>query len=67
MIRATGAQVAVVKDGTVHILPITMGRHYGSEVEVLKGLEENDALVVNPNDNILEGVAVRVAPPAAAK
>lgn len=67
MIRATGAQVAVVQDGTVHIVLITMGRDYGSEVEVLKGLKENDELVVNPNDNILEGVAVRVAPPTAAK
>lgn len=67
IIRGTGAQVAKVTNGTVHIVPITIGRDYGSEVEVLKGLSENDELVVNPNDHILDGVSVRVAPPVAAK
>lgn len=66
IIRATGALVAVVRDGKVTITKITVGRDYGSEVEVLKGLAEGDQLVVNPGDNIVDGVAVRIAPSATA-
>lgn len=66
MIRATGAQVALVRDGKVIITKIIIGRDYGSEVEVIKGLAEGDQLVVNPGDNIVDGVMVRIAPPAAA-
>ena len=65
IIRSNGAQVALVRDGTVHITKITMGRDYGAEVEVLSGLAEGDQLVVNPGDDIAEGVAVRVAASAA--
>lgn len=65
VIRATGAQVAIVRDNKVSIAKITIGRDYGSEVEVLKGLNEGDQLVVNPGDNIVDGTAVRVAPPVA--
>lgn len=64
IIRSTGAQVAVVRDGTVHITKITIGRDYGSEVEVASGINEGDMLVVNPGDEIADGVSVRVAPPA---
>lgn len=65
IIRSSGAQVALVRDGKVHITKITVGRDYGSEVEVTSGLVEGDTLVVNPGDDISEGLAVRIAAPAA--
>lgn len=65
IIRSSGAQVALVRDGKVHITKITVGRDYGSEVEVTSGLVEGDTLVVNPGDDISEGIVVRVAAPAA--
>lgn len=63
IIRSTGAQVAVVRDGKVHLTKITLGRDYGQEVEVLSGLSEGDKLVVNPSDDIADGASVRVAAP----
>ncbi|MEO7363172.1 MAG: efflux transporter periplasmic adaptor subunit, partial [Gemmatimonadaceae bacterium] len=63
IIRATGAQVAMVRDGKIVMTKITVGRDYGAEVEVLSGLSDGDQLVVNPGDNIIDGAAVRVAPP----
>lgn len=61
--RSTGIMVAVVRDGKVHITKITLGRDFGQEVEVLSGLSEGDKLVVNPSDDIADGVSVRVATP----
>ena len=67
IIRSTGAQVAIVRDGKVFIAAVTLGRDYGSEVEVLSGVNANEMLVVNPGDDIANGLSVRVAPPAAKK
>ncbi|MES2524264.1 MAG: efflux RND transporter periplasmic adaptor subunit [Gemmatimonadota bacterium] len=60
MTRAEGPQVAVVRDGRVRILPVTLGRDYGAQIEVLTGVTPDDRLVVNPGDDMVEGVAVRV-------
>ena len=65
IIRSSGAQVAMIRDGKIHITKITTGRDYGAEVEVLSGLNAGDQLVVNPGDDIADGVAVRVAVPVA--
>ncbi|MEP6833827.1 MAG: efflux RND transporter periplasmic adaptor subunit [Gemmatimonas sp.] len=65
IIRSTGAQVALVQNGKIHIAQITVGRDYGTEVEVSSGLNEGDRLVVNPGDDIVEGLIVRVAAPVA--
>jgi RND family efflux transporter MFP subunit len=58
--RAQGAQVAVVKNGRVHLTPITIGHDYGDTVEVLAGVTANDVLVLAPPDSLSEGAAVRV-------
>lgn len=42
------------------------GRDFGSELEVLAGLTVDDALVVNPGDDVPHGAMVRVAQPTAA-
>ncbi|MEO7999700.1 MAG: efflux RND transporter periplasmic adaptor subunit [Gemmatimonadaceae bacterium] len=65
LIRSTGVQVAMVRDNKVIITKISVGRDYGTEVEVLKGLNAGDQVVVNPGDNIVDGLAVRVAAPVA--
>ena len=66
IVRATGALVAVVRDGKVHMTKVTLGRDYGSEVEIVTGLTAGDMLVVNPSDDIVDGLTVRVALPAKA-
>ena len=63
MLRADGPQVAIVRDGKVHVQKVTLGRDYGKEVEVLSGVALGDALVVNPGDEVRDGVVVRVAKP----
>jgi RND family efflux transporter MFP subunit len=65
LFRAEGLRVAVVKDGKADLVPITLGRDFGSEVEVLIGLQGNENLVVNPPDSLVSGQQVRLAQNAA--
>jgi RND family efflux transporter MFP subunit len=63
VIRTDGPQVAVVRaNHTVHYQKILLGRDYGDRVEVVGGLDSDAQLVVNPSDDIREGVQVRVLP-----
>jgi membrane fusion protein, multidrug efflux system len=66
VVRADGPQVGVVEGRQVHFRPVTLGRDYGSEVELLSGVPDSAELVLNPSDDIIEGAHVRVArlPPA---
>ena len=61
--RSEGLRVAVVKNGTVKLVPITLGRDFGSTVEVVAGLTGTESVVVNPPDSLAEGQSVNVAPP----
>jgi RND family efflux transporter MFP subunit len=63
IVRAEGPQVAIVRDGKIVITPVTLGRDFGSELEVLGGVTEHDALVVNPGDDAPHGATVRVVQP----
>jgi RND family efflux transporter MFP subunit len=63
LFRAAGLQVAVVEGEHVHLKHITQGRDFGTEIEVLAGLEPGDVLVLNPPDSIVEGSQVRIAKP----
>jgi len=59
LFRSEGLRVAVVKDGKAQLVPVTLGRDFGSEVEVLTGLSGDEQLVVNPPDSIVSGQQVR--------
>ncbi|NTV46353.1 MAG: efflux RND transporter periplasmic adaptor subunit, partial [Chlorobiales bacterium] len=59
-IGAKGSQVAVVKqDGTVHFQNVQIGRDFGSELEIMSGLQGNEQLVLNVTDDIYEGRPVK--------
>jgi RND family efflux transporter MFP subunit len=59
--RGKSPQVAIVDAGQhVRLRDIAEGRDFGTEVEVLAGIEPNDTLVVNPPDSIADGVQVRI-------
>ena len=60
--RSEGLRVATVKDGTVSLLPIALGRDFGSTVEIVSGLTGAESIVVNPPDSLAEGQRVNVAP-----
>jgi RND family efflux transporter MFP subunit len=62
LFRGEGTRAAVVgSDGKVHLKPVTIGRDYGTEVEILSGLDPTDSIVLNPSDSLEEGQQVNVA------
>ncbi|AHG91806.1 efflux transporter, RND family, MFP subunit [Gemmatirosa kalamazoonensis] len=54
-----GPQVALLRGGRVHFTKVELGRDFGTEIEVLSGLDEGATVVVNPSDAVAEGIAVR--------
>ena len=59
VLKTDGPQAAVVgADHKVHFHKLVLGRDMGAELEVNSGLEEGDAVVLNPTDSIREGVTV---------
>jgi RND family efflux transporter MFP subunit len=66
LFRAAGLQVAVVDaHQRIQLKSIVQGRDFGSTIEVLSGLNADDAVVINPPDSIINGLTVRVAVPPA--
>lgn len=62
VIRPDGVYVAVVRsDGSLHYQKVTLGRDYGTEVEVPTGLRGDERVVLNPTDDLAEGMAVEAA------
>jgi RND family efflux transporter MFP subunit len=63
LFRAAGPQVVTVTNGNrIHIQKISVGRDFGTQLEVLDGLAENTKVVINPSDDLVEGVQVQVKP-----
>jgi multidrug efflux pump subunit AcrA (membrane-fusion protein) len=58
-IRHDQSQVAVVREGKVHFVPVTIGRDFGTAVEILTGLNAGDVIVVDVTDDVVEGAAVQ--------
>ena len=63
LFRPHGVQVAVVDaHDVVSLRTITLGRDFGTRVEIRSGLQGNERVVVNPSDAISAGQAVRINP-----
>jgi RND family efflux transporter MFP subunit len=59
--KSAGMQVATVVDGkTIALKPITPGRDFGTETEVLAGLKGDESVVLNPPDSLTEGQEIRL-------
>ncbi|MGI4864885.1 MAG: efflux RND transporter periplasmic adaptor subunit [Janthinobacterium lividum] len=54
----TEQKVVMVQDGKIHFQPITVSRDFGSSLEVTQGLKGGEMLVINPGENLTEGLAV---------
>ena len=59
--RSEGLRVAVVRQGRAAMLPISLGRDFGTEVEVVSGLDGSEAVITNPPDSLVNGEEVRIA------
>jgi len=63
LFRTEGPQVAIlVNDNRIHWQNIHVGRDFGTNLEVLDGLTENTKVVINPTDDLHEGIQVQVKP-----
>jgi RND family efflux transporter MFP subunit len=65
LFRAEGLRVALV-DNTqhIHLQPVTLGRDFGSTVEVTEGISDGDRMVLSPPDSLAEGQQVNLAAPS---
>lgn len=57
--RAENLHIAVVRDGRAVLLPVTLGRDFGTEVEVTSGIKVDDDVIINPPDSLTSGAQVR--------
>jgi membrane fusion protein (multidrug efflux system) len=64
--RPQGVQVATVDaQGKVALKTLTLGRDFGTRIEVLTGLGPNDSVILNPSDSIAQGESVHIDTSAA--
>jgi RND family efflux transporter MFP subunit len=62
LFRPDGVQVATVNAANrVSMQAVTLGRDFGTRVEVVSGLNGHERVIANPNDAIASGDAVHVA------
>lgn len=62
LFRAEGPQVGIAaSDGKVTLRNVTLGRDFGSTMEITDGLTSTDQVIVNPPDSLVGGMLVRVA------
>ncbi len=61
LFRSEGLRVPTVTS-TNHaaLIPVTLGRDFGSTVEVLTGLNEDTAVIADPPDSLVNGEEVRI-------
>ena len=65
LFRSEGPQLAVVgPDHKVELRPISIGRDYGTTLEVLAGVSTQDQIVINPPDSLEDGQQVNLAAPS---
>jgi len=68
IINSVGTQVAMLEDGNdkdhfkVHLLPVKIGRDFGTEVEILNNIKEGDRLITNPPADLNDGAIVSGKP-----
>lgn len=61
LFRAEGLRAIVVDaNHKLHLQPITIGRDYGTALEVLQGVTSSDWIVLNPADSLDDGQTVNV-------
>jgi multidrug efflux system membrane fusion protein len=63
LFRSEGSRLAVVgPDNKVQLRPISIGKDYGTTLEVLAGVSTQDQIVINPPDSLEDGQLVNLAP-----
>jgi RND family efflux transporter MFP subunit len=60
LFRSEGLRVGVVRNGQAVLVPIAIGRDFGSTVEVVSGLNRSESVILNPTDSLISGTPVHV-------
>lgn len=60
VIRQDRSMVAIVQDGKVRLVPVIIGRDFGTAVEILQGLKPGDIIVTDVTDDVTDGHEVQV-------
>jgi RND family efflux transporter MFP subunit len=60
LFRSEGLRVGVVRNGQAVLVPIAIGRDFGSTVEVVSGLNRSESVILNPTDSMICGTPVHV-------
>ncbi|MGA2428426.1 MAG: efflux RND transporter periplasmic adaptor subunit [Candidatus Acidiferrum sp.] len=61
LFRSEGLRAVLVDENhKTHLQPLTIGRDYGTALEVLQGLKASDWIVLNPPDSLDDGIQVNV-------
>ncbi len=63
LFRSEGLRVAVVRQNHVVLTPVSIGHDFGNTVEVISGVTQQDAIVLDPPDSLAGGAPVTVAAP----
>jgi RND family efflux transporter MFP subunit len=61
LFRKEGLQVGVVRNGKAELVNVTPGHDYGDSMEIVSGLQPNDAVIVNPSDSLTSGTPVQIS------
>jgi RND family efflux transporter MFP subunit len=65
LFRGEGLRIAIVMGGSrIALVSVTVGRDFGTEVEVVSGLAGDEQVVVNPPDSLVDGQRVQISRPA---
>jgi RND family efflux transporter MFP subunit len=65
MFRSEGVRVATVAPGNrAALVPVTLGRDFGTKVEVTSGLAPGALVIDSPPDSLIDGQEIRIARPA---
>ena len=63
LFRAEGPRAVVVdNDNKTHLKPVVIGKDYGTDVEILGGLDPAESIVLNPSDSLEDGEQVKATP-----
>jgi RND family efflux transporter MFP subunit len=61
LFRGDGLHVATVDaQDRVQLKPVTIGRDYGAQIEIVSGLSPSDHVILSPPDSLVSGAVVRV-------
>jgi RND family efflux transporter MFP subunit len=61
LFRAEGLRVATIENDHAKLHPVTVGRDFGKEVEILTGIEADQTVILDPPDSLSDDEQVQIA------